>query len=184
MIRVCLFACLTFLLACAQAEVRVTPLPASETQERVRISYDSVEIALVTMPSYAASEEVFAAGADGTLIPLGPLWPDDPARAMTLDLSRELAALTGRLVAPEPWPFRDFADVKVDVRVSDFYATAGNTFRLAGQYFIAPDNDARPKARSFAIETLLTAPGTAALAAAQAQATSELAQTIAREGLR
>ena len=179
---------LLILAACSGPDVRVTPAgaaPPSAPEDRVSIRYGSVEVALVTMPSYAAGEDIFQQGADGTLLPLGPLWPDDPARATTLQIARDLGLITGRLVAPDPWPFRDFPDVAVDVRIEDYYTTAAGAFRLSGQYFVAPEEAGTNHAHGFAIEVPVDAPaGPAHIAAARSRAISMLALEIAENGLR
>ena len=183
-----LFLAALFLAACSGPDIRIAPVelaPAAVPSDRVSIAYRSVEVGAATLPSYATSEEIFAQKDDGTLLPLGPLWSDDPARALILQVARDLGTVTGRLVAPDPWPFREFADVKVDIRVADFYVTAGNAFRLAGQYFVAPDSGRRNRARSFAIEIPIVEEGAPALiAAARDAAVRQLAIEIARDGLR
>lgn len=98
----------------------------------------------VTLPSYAAAEDIYMRAADGTISPMGTLWADLPARSITLQLSRDLGAITGVTVAPEPWPFRAYAAAKVDVRIEELLATAEGVFRLSGQYFIAPEAGAVP----------------------------------------
>ncbi|MBS8225148.1 PqiC family protein [Vannielia litorea] len=176
------------LAACSGADIRVAPAgvaaPTAPT-ERVSIRYRSVEVALVTMPTYATTEEIVIAAADGTVVPIGALWSDEPARAMTLQLARELGVVTSRIVAPEPWPFRDRADARVDVRVEDFHATQRGTFRIAGQYYVAPEEAGREVARGFAVEApIVGAPTAASIASARTAATGRLVVAIARDSLR
>ena len=136
------------------------------------------------LPTYAASEEIFVAEPGGAITPLGPLWADDPGRAMTLQLARDIGTITGAQAAPEPWPFRDYAAAKVDVRLEDMLATGTGQFRLSGQFFVAPDEGGRDRSGSFAIEVPLPEePSAAAIATARSAAVTELAEQIARRGL-
>ncbi len=181
-----LIAALT-LLGCSETEIRVAPAGetvAASPTERVGIAYRSIEVATVTMPIYATTEEIVVSGKDGTLVPLGPLWSDEPARAMTLQIARELGVVTNRIVAPEPWPFRDPAQARIDVRVEDYHATRRGTFRVAGQYFVAPEGGGREVARGFSIEAPIHGRPTAAnIASARTLAIRQLVLGIARESL-
>ncbi|ETW12036.1 hypothetical protein ATO8_13112 [Roseivivax marinus] len=171
------------LAACGGPDQRFAT-PASTPTVRVASAYPTLEVVEVTLPLYAASEEIYAADAGGAITPLGPLWADDPARAMTLQLSRDLGQITGATVAPEPWPYREYAAAKVDVRIEDMLATDAGTFRLAGQYFVAPDEGGRNRSGSFSIEVPMATPDSAAtIAAARSAAVSQLAETVARRGL-
>ncbi|MBY6048431.1 PqiC family protein [Vannielia litorea] len=176
------------LTACSGDDIRVAPggqVAPAPPSERVGIRYGSVEVVLVTMPTYATTEEIMVAAEGGTLVPLGALWSDEPARAMTLQLARELGVVTGRVVAPEPWPFRDPADARIDVRVEDFHATRRGTFRVAGQYYVAPEDQGREVARGFAVEAPIQGELTAStVAAARTAAVGRLVVALARDGLR
>lgn len=171
--------------ACSSPEPRFDS-PSVVTMEKVTSRYGRIEVAMVTLPIYAQGEEIHTRDATGAILPLGPLWADEPGRAVTQQIAHDLDAITGRLVAPEPWPFRDFPDVKVDVRVQDFYATERGTFRISGQVFVAPEESGPDRAKPFEIETgiLGEKPGPAQIAAARAAAVSELSVFIARNGLR
>lgn len=175
--------------ACSTPEPRFDAAPAA-AMEKVSSRYARIEVAAVTLPVYAESEEIHARDATGAILPVGPLWADEPGRAVTLQIARDLDAITGRLVAPEPWPFRDFPDVKVDVRLQDFYATEQGTFRIAGQVFIAPEQNGPDRSKTFEIEAAIPGaetgknPGPAQIATARAAAVSELSLFIVRNGLR
>jgi len=140
----------------------------------------------VSLPSYAASDEIYVRGADGALTSSsGLLWSDDPSRAVTLELSRYLALTTGAQVAPEPWPFADRASARVDVRVEEMYAEGETRFVMAGQFFAAPENGGRDRSGLFALSAPIAGGGgTAAIAAARGQVVRDLAAEIARKGLR
>ena len=173
------------LAACSAPEPRFDAAP-TVASEKISSRYGRIEVATVTLPIYAEGEEIHARDASGAILPLGPLWADEPGRAVTLQIARDLDAMTGRLVAPEPWPFRDFPDVRVDVRVQDFYATERGTFRLSGQVFVAPEEDGPDRAKPFEIEARIPGEtaGPAQIAAARAAAVSQLSSFIAKNGLR
>ncbi len=180
------------LVACAGGpDVRIA-VPTVVTQERVGISYRSVEVRDITLPTYAEQEDIFVETADGTVTASENIWADDPRRAATLEFSRALRAITGARVASEPWPFQDYADATVEVRVEEFVASVRGEFRVTGQYFVAPERGlGADRAGEFRIAVPLAtdaegAPnlGPASIAAARARAMSDLAELIAREGLR
>lgn len=176
--------CLLALTACSGADIRYATPPVNPS-ERISSRYQSLEVVEVTLPTYAADENIAVQGPDGAITTLGALWADDPARGLTLQLARDLANITGATVAPAPWPFRDFADAKVDVRVEEMVATAAGTFRIAGQYFVAPEEEGRPRAGQFEIAVPLPEDaGAVQIAAARGAASLLLAEEIARKGLR
>lgn len=162
-------------------------VPDVEAGARIAISYRSVAVREVSLPAYAALQEISVAEANGSLSSApGLLWADDPVRSVTLDLARNLARLTGAQVAPEPWPFRTLPEVAVDVRVEELVASRSGTLRLSGQYFTAPDDpDRRGHAHVFDIsEPFDPGGGVAAIAAARATAVARLARDVASTGLR
>jgi hypothetical protein len=179
--------CLAAALAACSGDTVRYPTPAVATEERLRIAYRAVQVAEIALPLYAASEEIFVQGEGGALISSGDLlWADDPSRAMTLALARGLAEITGTRAAPEPWPFEELPDARVEVQVEDLLIGADGQLLLTGQYFVAT-------ARGFASDRAglfrLAQPydrdgGVAAIARARSAITADLALLIAREGLR
>lgn len=167
------------LAACQTTDIRYAS-PVIEPTARIASRYASLEVVDVTMPAYAAKEEIFVEDPNGAIKAPGPLWADNPARAMTLQLARDLAAITGATVAPEPWPFRGYPDAKVDVRFEEMLVAASGAFRISGQYFIAPDRGDRNRSGRFSISVPLPAQATPnAIATARGTATSSLAEQIA-----
>ncbi len=167
-------------------EVRYA-VPEIVTDARVSIAYSSVEVLDVSLPAYAELDEIFIETPDGALNSSDLLWADDPSRGATLELSRALALITGRAVANEPWPFERYPQARVEVRVEEFVASyRTNEFRLAGQYFVAGQDDAGPdRSGLFRVGVALPPePAPAQIAAARGQAMALLAEQIAREGLR
>ena len=173
------------LAACSGTAVRY-PVPVPEITETVSIRFGSVEVRDVSLPSYAAAEEIQIQRADGALVSSADvLWADDPSREVSLALSRNLAALTRAQVANEPWPFDGFADARVEVRIEDMLAVETGAFRLTGQYFVAPTSGRGNRSDYFSIEVPYDPDGgIVAIGAARAAALLQLSQTIARDGLR
>ncbi len=181
--RVAAFGLVALLAACGTEARFASPVVPPEA--RVSSSFPSLEVAEVTLPSYAAAEDIYIRGADGAISPAGPLWADLPARSITLQLARDLGTITNATVAPEPWPFRPFPAATVDVRIEELLATAEGVFRLSGQYFVAPEAGGRAASGQFAIEEAIVgdASSASAIAIARGRAVSRLAEQIARDGL-
>lgn len=157
----------------------LTPLPS---QLELRPLVGSAMVRTVSLPTYAAVEEV-AFEAPGGLISSNEdvLWADDPQRAVTLVLTRNLSDILNVDVGPEPWPFIELADVMIDVRVERMLAGADGVFRLSGQFYVGGDRIAfRNSAHSFAIETPMPDQALGSIATAQARALLELSEQIAR----
>ncbi len=179
-------AATTVLPACGGAIQRYSIPPAEVEEARIPVAYRTVEVREVSLPAYAASEEIHVRGKGGALMPQGDLlWSDDPARAVTLELSRYLAQMTAAQVAPEPWPFADRAAALVDVRVSEMFADGDAVFWMSGQYFVAPEAGGRGRSGLFSLSAPIGPPGgPAAIAAARGEVVRDLARLVAREGLR
>lgn len=173
------------LAACSGTALRY-PVPVPDITETVSIRFGTVEVRDVSLPSYAAAEEIQIQRADGALVSQADvLWADDPSREVSLALSRNLAALTQARVANEPWPFDGFPDARVEVRIEDMLAVDTGVFRLTGQFFIAPTSGRGDRSDYFSIVVPYDpAAGIAAIGSARAQALLQLSQIIARDGLR
>ncbi len=181
MTRHALFLVALLLAACGSTDeprFRIEPAPAPA---RMRIAAGTIELREVTLPAYAAEPAILAEAADGALYPQGAsLWADDPAQGVTSALVTALSARTSATVAAEPWPLTDPAQVRLDVRVAQFFASADGAFEMTGQFAIAsPDRVVREFIRSFEIRVPIRGEGPGALASAQGQAISELATLIA-----
>ena len=156
-----------------------------QTLPRVSSRYSSLEVRQVSLPSYAASDEIASRDAGGAITTnKSTLWADEPARAMTLELSRYLGQITGAQVAAEPWPFLDRAAAIVDVRIEDMVADADGSFHITGQYYVAPDSGYGGRSGLFSLSQPIVGDGAGAIAAARAAATRALAEQIARGELR
>lgn len=143
------------------------------------------ELREVSLPEYAAGQEVAWQTADGA-VRSNPqaLWADAQPRAVTQFLAREISAISGATVISEPWPLSEHPTNKLEVRVERMLATAAGSFALSGRYFVAPDafgegGGTGDIVRRFDIEVPLPGDTPAAIAAAQSQALGQLARQIA-----
>lgn len=173
------------LAACAGAPDRYTVSPPPPV-ERQRISFGAVEVRDVSLPAYAAADEISVIGPDGKLTSdAAVLWADTPERAVALELSRHLAQLSGARVASEPWPFDALPDARLDIRFEALVADAKGNFHAKGQYFVAVPEGRRERSGLFDLSVPYdTDGGPAAIAAARGQVILDLAGHIARNGLR
>ncbi|MDF0595661.1 PqiC family protein [Psychromarinibacter halotolerans] len=171
---------------------------------RVRAAVSTLLVRTVSLPTYAADEEIAFQDKNGVVKTSNSgLWADDPERATTLTVTRHLNAMTSAKVAPEPWPLPAPPDGVVDVRIENFIATNQGTFRISGQYFIGSevpvqddifeDPDYVPRSLPaplpdrvgiFDIAVALAGDGPSAIAEAQAAALTRLSEQIARDLVR
>jgi hypothetical protein len=172
------------LAACGSADRYAVTLPP--VTQTVRIAFGSVEVRDVSLPSYAAADEIHIRQADGTLTSSSDqLWADAPERAVALEISESLSRLTDRRVASEPWPFEVYPDARLELRFSELLATDAGQFRATGQYFVAVLNGGRERSGLFD-ESVTFDPkaGPAAIAAARGQLVLQLAEFLAKNGLK
>lgn len=168
---------------CAGTPDRFAVLPA-QVETRQSIAFRAVELRELSLPAYAAADEIVTQSADGTLTTSNTLWADSPPRAVALELSRALAEISGARVASDPWPFSALPDASLDVRFESFVPDVSGVFRATGQYFVAVP-DGRERAGVFTVSVPFDAEaGLPALARARGQIIADLAVVIARDGLR
>lgn len=175
------FAVAALLAACSGPTNRLDMSPLS-SQLELRALVSSAMVRTVSLPSYAAAEELAVETVEGFITSDATvLWADEPERAVTLLVTRHLNDILGATVGPDPWPFAGLPDVAIDVRVTEMLAGADGIFRLEGQFFVGGDGiDFPNRARSFDITTPLTDEGVNAVALAQATALLALSEDIAR----
>jgi uncharacterized lipoprotein YmbA len=171
--------------ACGGSPERFAVAPPAVT-EKQRIGFASVEVRDVSLPSYAAADEIAIRHEDGTLLTSSDvLWADAPERAIALELSRNLARLTSRRVASEPWPFEEFAEARLEIRFADLIATSTGQFQASGQYFVGVRDGRRERSGLFDLSvTFDPSGGPNAIAAARGQLIFDLARYVAKKGLR
>lgn len=171
--------------ACTNTPTLRFAVPDVTAQERLPVSAGSVEVREVGLPLYASLETIAIQSPAGeVLTDENLLWADDPRRAVTQGLADALSTLTRAQVAAEPWPLSDSPDARVEVRFSQALAQANGQYRMSGQYFVSfPDGLRRDAARRFDISVPYATGSAVAIAAAQGQVITQLARTIARDGL-
>jgi len=174
------------LAACAGNTERFAVNPPTVT-EKIRISFGAVEVRDVSLPSYAAADEIHLQTEEGQLTSSSAvLWADAPERAVALEISQNLARLTGRRVASEPWPFEAYPDARLEVRFSELIATTTGAFRASGQYFVAVEKGAgRERSGLFDLDVAFDPEGgPTAIAAARGQLILDLSSYVAKKGLK
>lgn len=175
------------LTACASEPPLRYEVSVEQPTEQVRIAYADVSVREVSLPTYAAAEEIARAGVHGSVLSSADsLWADDPVRAVTLDFARTLHQITRARVAPDPWPFANQPDVAIDIRFEELLPDTKGEFRASGLYFVAPsDESGRPHAHAFNIvATFDPEGGYAALSLARGKIVNDLALEIAKSALR
>lgn len=166
------------------ARFAVSTPPVTET---LGIGFAAVEVRDVSLPTYAAADEIHLQAEDGTLTSSsGVLWADAPERAVALEISQNLARLSGRRVASEPWPFEAFPDARLEVRFAELVAITTGTFRASGQYFVAVEEGVgRERSGLFDLSVPFDPDGgPTAIAAARGQLILDLSRFLATKGLR
>lgn len=160
---------------------------APAISQTVRIGFGAVEVREVSLPTYAAADEITVQDASGKLVEAegGVLWADSPERAVALELSRNLARLSGARIASEPWPFEAFPDARLEVRFESLLAGADGQFWASGQYFVGVTDGRRERSGLFDLAVPFDIDGgPQAIATARGQVILDLADFIARNGLR
>ncbi len=177
------FGLLVVLSSCGTADRYAVNMPP--VSEKVSIRFGSVEVRDVSLPSYAAADEIHIQKTDGTLVSSSDmLWADSPERAVALELSENLSRLTNRRIASQPWPFEAFPDARLDVRFSELLATEAGQFKASGQYFVAVAEGGNERSGLFELSVPFNPKGGAAsIAAARGQLILDLATYVARNGL-
>lgn len=175
-------ASLVVLAACSGSTTRLDMAQVSSTLS-LRAAVGSAMVRTVSLPTYAAAEELSYETPDGLITSdESVLWADDPSRAVTLAIARTMGDILKADVGPDPWPFVGLPDVAIDVRVSRMVTNADGVYELEGQYFIGGDGIDYPRSSTaFAIAKPLTSEGAAGIAQAQARAIAELSEQIARK---
>lgn len=162
------------------------PVTPPQVDQKQRIAFKSVEVRDVSLPTYASANEIAVEGPDGRLATdAAILWADSPERAVSLELTRNLARLTGARVASEPWPFEAFPDARLEVRFESLIAGADGQFRATGQFFVGVPDGGRERSGLFELSVPFDPlGGPQAIARARGVVILDVAKHIARNGLR
>ncbi|MFK7765555.1 MAG: membrane integrity-associated transporter subunit PqiC [Roseobacter sp.] len=176
---------LVALVACSSVSDRYLVTPPQATQNQ-RIAFRAVEIRDISLPAYAADDEIVLRAGDGRLESDGTqLWGDTPARAIALELSRHLAQISGARVASNPWPFEALPDARLDLRFENLIAGTDGIYRATGQFFVAVAENGRERSGLFDLSVAFDPEtGPSAIATARGQLILDLAEEIARRALR
>ncbi len=172
--------------ACGGPSADLYPVAAPQVADTIRISFRTVEVREVSLPAYAAADEIAVEDEDGKLVTDANVrWADAPERAVALEIARNLARLSGARVASEPWPFEELPDARLEVRFESLVAGADGNFRGSGQYFVGVPDGRRERSGIFELAVPYDLEGgTPALARARGQLVLDVSRVIAREGLR
>ena len=177
--------CLSVLGACSDPLSTGRYMIDSPTAEKTLPNrLGKAELREVSLPQYASDQEIVWQTEDGALRSTSKnVWADNPARAMTLALARQISAVSGATVIAEPWPLSQEPDRRIEVRVEQVLPRADGVLRMSGIYFVSlavgvlgryPDSVHR-----FDIEVPLEGEGPGFIAKAQSAAIGQLAEQIA-----
>jgi len=175
---------LAILAGCAPNPDRyIVPSPSPELRQR--IAYAAVELREVSLPAYAADDEIVRLDLDGKMVSDGAtLWADTPGRAIELELARALAQISGARIASAPWPFETAPDARLDLRFESLLARPDGRYEARGQYFTAvPEGRERGGFFDLSVPYDIEA-GPQAIAVARGRVISDLASFLARTALR
>lgn len=165
---------------CAGTSPQVVVDPVN-SELRVAARARTVMVRDISLPAYAQATEITTRAEDGTLVEADDkVWADEPARAMTGAMVRNLSVITGAQVAAEPWPLQGYPDVELTVRVEHMFAGSDGAVRLAG-YYAARRENGYGNIRQFDISRPAPEGGAADIAAAYEAAWTDLAERIARD---
>ncbi|HMQ40644.1 MAG TPA: ABC-type transport auxiliary lipoprotein family protein [Paracoccus sp. (in: a-proteobacteria)] len=111
-----------------------------DSAQRTGDQLGATELKEVSLPDYAAADEISWQDADGAVRASNKvLWADKPERAFTITLARAISEISGASVVPEPWPFPSPPKHRLDVRVEQALAANDGYFHLKGRYFVAAE---------------------------------------------
>ncbi len=160
--------------------LRMTDVSSDLTR---KIRAESILLRTVSLPDYAASEDILLETSSGTMDAVPNMaWADLPERSVTLALSRHLGKITGALVGPDPWPMEGLADAMVDIRIEDMFASIDKDYVIRGQYFISGEaRKVTARARAFDVVIPFTGETMSAIPDAKAAAILILAEKLARD---
>ena len=160
------------------------PAPAAE-RTVAGLETRLIVVPRLSLPAYAADTRIAVLTADEAGMPAvaqagDRVWADAPERALTIGLSRALAARTGAPVLAEPWPVEAVPDLKIEVVVDRLLGAEGGALALTGVYRVIDlRRNGLAIVRDFDIAAEAPGPGIEGLAAAHALALGRLADAVA-----
>lgn len=172
---------LALVAGCAGGTSPQVVIDPKSSELRVPARVGSVMLRDISLPAYAQATEISVRGDNGTLVEKkGAVWADDPARAMTGAMVRNLSVITGAQVAAEPWPLEGYPDVELTVRVEHMFARADGSITLVGYYALRREYG-RSMIRQFDITRPAATEAPDDIALVYEAAWSDLAERIARD---
>ena len=132
--------CLLALAACSDPEkVARYPIEPPALSKSLPNRLGRAELRELSLPQYSTAQEISYQTPDGALRSNPDnLWADDPARAMTLTLARQISAVSGATVLADPWPLSDPPRRRIEVRVEQILPGADGLLHVSGVYFVSP----------------------------------------------
>ncbi|MEM7489275.1 MAG: PqiC family protein [Pseudomonadota bacterium] len=165
----------------ACSETQYFAPPPSQSDLRVNVRPNTIQVNEVSIPEYAVNQEIPIQQADGSLVTdTSRLWADLPDRALQGSLTRHLNVITDAQVAAEPWPLSGFPEVEVSVFVEDMIVQSGGTLRFTGTYALGRET-ARGEIEPFAITAPVAGTSYVAIISAHELAWMRLAEQIAED---
>lgn len=148
---------------------------------KVPIRAHSVMVRDISLPAYAQASEITVRSDNGTLTQKrGEVWADEPARAMTGAMVRNLSTITSAQVSAEPWPLAGYPDVELTIWIEQMFARDDGSVSLAGYYAVRREAG-RNAIRQFDIALPPASTGLADLASTYDAAWIQLAERIAHD---
>lgn len=177
--------CASFLAACGDTPPQLLSIDAPTAEGRVNVRLQALELGDLSLPGYAVADEVAVETERGTITTVSSvIWADKPDRAISLELTRHLRALTGIRVAPAPWPFDQRPDAVLDLRFETLLARADGTYQVSGQYFLGRLDEGRERSGNFEVREPILQPATPlTISQARGRAISRLARDLAEDAL-
>ncbi|EFL87686.1 conserved hypothetical protein [Ahrensia sp. R2A130] len=142
----------------------------------------TIAVDKVTLPSYAKETNLFMRNAAGALVPVPQAdWADDPERALSLTLVRNLTEITGAKVALDPWPLDGEPEADLRVEVEEMIVNANRVMTLSGQYAVRRGSSrTSDTVQPFSVKTNAASLKAQDIVAAHAQVWKQLAERIAK----
>ena len=131
---------LAALAGCTTAKPDRFAVQPTTASTKITSNARTISVAKVDLPAYAKEPGIFVQSDTGALMPVENAdWADDTERAMTLALVRNLDAITGARVAPDPWPLGGVPEAEIRVEVERMLVDNNSMMRLSGQFSIRRD---------------------------------------------
>lgn len=167
--------------ACTRPDISRFALDTPATAQAAK-TRTTIEIRDVSLPLYAREQQIAFADPGGAIrSDNSALWADTPSRAIAFGLAESISRLTGAVVAGEPWPLDEPADVHLDVRVRTLLAASDGSLHFSGQYFVVFESGRSARSDWFDINIPASGRGGQDIAQATGAAVHELAKKVSAQ---